>query len=148
MQFDEMTKQRADEHNSIDSAVQSHSFSNTSKLEKEWKNRIYDKLLKVMDLSLIDNLEPNEAKIQIREICQQLIQQESIPCNQATRHQIIKRIEALAIDPRPAGCEKLTGQEFYRIRQGNYRIVYSIQDDELTVWVVKISHRKDIYKRL
>lgn len=93
MQFDEMTKQRADEHNSIDSAVQSHSFSNTSKLEKEWKNRIYDKLLKVMDLSLIDNLEPNEARNQIREICQQLIQQESIPCNQATRHQIIKRIE-------------------------------------------------------
>jgi len=65
-----------------------------------------------------------------------------------TLQKIIKRIEALAIDPRPAGCEKLTGQEFYRIRQGNYRIVYSIQDDELTVWVVKISHRKDIYKRL
>ena len=61
---------------------------------------------------------------------------------------VIKRIEALAIDPRPVGCEKLTGQEFYRIRQGNYRIVYSIQDDELTVWVIKISHRKDIYKRL
>jgi mRNA interferase RelE/StbE len=61
---------------------------------------------------------------------------------------IIKRIESLAIDPRPVGCEKLTGQEFYRIRQGNYRIIYSIQDNELTIWVVKISHRKDIYKRL
>ena len=93
MQFDEMTKQRADEHTSTDSAVQGHSFTNTSKLEKEWKNRIYDKLLKVMDLSLIDNLEPSEARNQIREICQQLIQQESIPCNQATRHQIIKKIE-------------------------------------------------------
>ena len=65
-----------------------------------------------------------------------------------TLQKVIKRIEALAIDPRPVGCEKLTGQEFYRIRQGNYRIVYSIQDNELTVWVVKISHRKDIYKRL
>ena len=65
-----------------------------------------------------------------------------------TLKKVIKRVEALAIDPRPVGCEKLTGQEFYRIRQGNYRIVYSIQDDELTVWVVKISHRKDIYKRL
>ena len=61
---------------------------------------------------------------------------------------VIKRIEALAIDPRPLGCEKLTGQEFYRVRQGNYRIIYSVQDDELTVWVVKVSHRKDIYKRL
>ena len=46
---------------------------------------------------------------------------------------VIQRIESLAIDPRPVGCEKLTGQEFYRARQGNYRIVYSIQDDELTV---------------
>jgi mRNA interferase RelE/StbE len=61
---------------------------------------------------------------------------------------IIQRIESLAIDPRPIGCEKLTGQEFYRIRQGNYRIVYSIQADELTIWVVKIGHRKNIYKRL
>jgi mRNA interferase RelE/StbE len=61
---------------------------------------------------------------------------------------IIKRIESLAIDPRPIGCEKLTGQEFYRIRQGNYRIIYSIQDDELTICLVKIGHRKDIYKRL
>ncbi len=65
-----------------------------------------------------------------------------------TVQKVIKRIEALAIDPRPVGCEKLTGQEFYRVRQGNYRIIYSIQDDELTVWVVKVSHRKDIYKRL
>jgi len=65
-----------------------------------------------------------------------------------TVQKVIKRIEALAIDPRPVGCEKLTGQEFYRVRQGNYRIIYSIQDNELTVWVVKVSHRKDIYKRL
>jgi mRNA interferase RelE/StbE len=59
---------------------------------------------------------------------------------------ILKRIEGLAEDPRPAGCEKLTGQERYRLRQGRYRILYSIQDDELTVWVVKIGHRKDIYR--
>jgi len=58
---------------------------------------------------------------------------------------ILNRIEALAKDPRPHGCEKLTGQERYRLRQGRYRIVYSIQDDELTVWVVKVGHRKDIY---
>jgi mRNA interferase RelE/StbE len=59
---------------------------------------------------------------------------------------ILNRIKALAEDPRPFGCEKLTGQERYRLRQGNYRIVYSIQDDELTVWVVKVGHRKHIYR--
>lgn len=59
---------------------------------------------------------------------------------------ILKRIEGLAEDPRPAGCEKLTGRERYRLRQGRYRIVYSIRDDELTVWVVKVGHRKDIYR--
>lgn len=59
---------------------------------------------------------------------------------------ILKRIEALAEDPRPPGCEKLTGQQRYRLRQGRYRILYSIQDDELTVWVVKAGHRKDIYR--
>ncbi len=59
---------------------------------------------------------------------------------------ILKRIEELADNPRPSGCEKLTGQERYRLRQGRYRIVYSIQDDELTVWVVKVAPRKDIYR--
>jgi mRNA interferase RelE/StbE len=59
---------------------------------------------------------------------------------------ILKRIEGLAVNPRPWGCEKLTGQERYRLRQGRYHIAYSIQDDELTVWVVKVGHRKDIYR--
>ena len=59
---------------------------------------------------------------------------------------ILSRIESLSVDPRPKGCEKLTGQERYRLRQGRYRIVYSIQDDELTVWVVKVGHRKHIYR--
>jgi mRNA interferase RelE/StbE len=59
---------------------------------------------------------------------------------------ILERIEALAEDPRPPGCEKLTGQQRYRLRQGRYRILYSIQDDELTVWVVKAGHRKEIYR--
>ena len=59
---------------------------------------------------------------------------------------ILERIEALAEDPRPPGCEKLTGQQRYRLRQGRYRILYSIQDDELTIWVVKVGHRKDIYR--
>ena len=59
---------------------------------------------------------------------------------------ILERIEALSEDPRPKGCEKLTGQLRYRLRQGRYHILYSIQDDELTVWVVKVGHRKDIYR--
>ena len=59
---------------------------------------------------------------------------------------ILERIETLAEDPRPPGCEKLTGQQKYRLRQGRYRILYSIQDDELTVWVVKVGHRKDIHR--
>jgi len=59
---------------------------------------------------------------------------------------ILSRIEALAKEPRPHGQEKLSGQEKYRIRQGTYRIIYSIQDTELTVWVVKVGHRKDAYR--
>lgn len=59
---------------------------------------------------------------------------------------IILKIGDLADNPRPKGCEKLTGQERYRLRQGQYRIVYSVQDQELTVWVVKVGHRKDIYR--
>ncbi len=59
---------------------------------------------------------------------------------------ILSRIEALAHDPRPPGHEKLSGQERYRIRQGLYRIIYSIQDRELTVWVVKVGRRKDVYR--
>ena len=59
---------------------------------------------------------------------------------------ILDRIETLAENPRPPGCEKLTGQQRYQLRQGRYRILYSVQDDELTVWVVKVGHRKDIYR--
>jgi mRNA interferase RelE/StbE len=60
--------------------------------------------------------------------------------------QILLRIEALARDPRPPGHEKLSGQEKYRVRQGPYRIIYSIQDRELTVWVVKVGQRKEVYR--
>lgn len=69
---------------------------------------------------------------------------ESLPRKDLQR--IVERIGSLAKDPRPAGYEKLTGQERYRIRQGNYRVVYSIQDLELTVWVVKVAHRREVYR--
>ena len=59
---------------------------------------------------------------------------------------IVGAIRSLADDPRPHGVQKLSGQERYRVRQGNYRIVYSIQDEERTVWVVKVGHRRDVYR--
>ena len=59
---------------------------------------------------------------------------------------IISTINELADDPRPNGSIKLTSREQYRIRQGNYRILYSIKDDRLVIFVVKIAHRKDLYK--
>jgi mRNA interferase RelE/StbE len=59
---------------------------------------------------------------------------------------ILQRIRALADDPRLPGCEKLSGQERYRIRQGLYRIVYEVDDRVLIVLVVKVDHRRDVYR--
>ncbi len=59
---------------------------------------------------------------------------------------IAKIIGALANNPRPGGSEKLSGDDKYRIRKGPYRIVYSIHENELVIWVVKITHRKEVYR--
>ena len=59
---------------------------------------------------------------------------------------ILQRIRSLEDDPRPPGCEKLSGQERYRLRQGVYRIVYEIHDKVLVVLIVKIGHRRDVYR--
>ena len=59
---------------------------------------------------------------------------------------ILQRISALGEEPRPPGAEKFTGEERYRIRQGRYRNVYAIQDQELTVWLVKVGHRKGVQR--
>lgn len=69
---------------------------------------------------------------------------ESIP--KADVRRILKRIDALVCDPRPHGSTKLSGQEAYRIRQGNYRIVYVIEDARLIVTIVKVRHRRDVYE--
>jgi mRNA interferase RelE/StbE len=59
---------------------------------------------------------------------------------------ILRAVRGLTDDPRPGGCEKLSGQERYRVRQGRYRIVYEVGDRELVVVVVKVGHRKDVYR--
>ena len=70
---------------------------------------------------------------------------EAVP-SKKDRQQIVRRIENLADDPRPPGCQKLAGQNRYRIRRGVYRIIYAIDNEELLVYVVKLGHRKDVYR--
>ena len=65
---------------------------------------------------------------------------------QTDRIRIIQAIEKLAQNPRPVGSQKLSGQEKFRIRVGNYRVLYEIIDDELIIFVVKVAHRKDVYR--
>lgn len=62
------------------------------------------------------------------------------------RIRIIEKIRSLSSDPHPSGSKKLSGKEKYRIRQGNYRILYQVIDDALVINVVKVGHRRDIYK--
>jgi mRNA interferase RelE/StbE len=63
------------------------------------------------------------------------------------RQRIIQRISALSIEPRPPACEKLSGSAAkYRIRQGDYRIVYAIDDTAQIVEIVKVGHRRDVYR--
>jgi mRNA interferase RelE/StbE len=69
---------------------------------------------------------------------------EALPLGE--RRRIVERIGRLADEPRPRGCEKLVGGERYRVRQGDYRIVYSVEDAQLIVWIVKVGHRRDVYR--
>ena len=70
---------------------------------------------------------------------------EAIP-QKKERQRIIRCIGQLANNPRPPGSKKLSGNDKYRIRQGSFRIVYSIEETELIVVVVKAGHRKDVYR--
>ena len=59
---------------------------------------------------------------------------------------VVKRIQTLARNPRPPGSQKLSAQQCYRVRQGDYRIVYSIDDEDSLIDIVKIGHRREIYR--
>lgn len=62
------------------------------------------------------------------------------------RARIVGKIQALGEEYRPRACEKLTGSDRYRVRQGVFRIVYQVDDEASTVTVVKIGHRRDVYR--
>ncbi len=70
---------------------------------------------------------------------------EAIPTKK-DRQRVVSRIRSLATDPRPPGCQKLSGAEKYRVRQGRYRILYTIEDDRLIVFVVRVGDRRDVYR--
>jgi mRNA interferase RelE/StbE len=64
----------------------------------------------------------------------------------ATGRRVLARLAALAADPRPPGCIKLTNRDAWRIRVGDYRVIYEIDDPAQTVTVVTIRHRRDVYR--
>lgn len=68
-----------------------------------------------------------------------------IPAKQVLK--IVRSVENLAANPRPEGCTKLTGSKFaHRIRVGDYRVIYEIFDDQIIIEVVRVGHRKDVYR--
>ncbi len=62
------------------------------------------------------------------------------------RLRLVSRLRRLSTDPRPPGCEKLSGHDLYRIRQGDYRVLYSIEDQALVILVIKVGHRGAVYR--
>ena len=64
----------------------------------------------------------------------------------AQRRRVVTRIRGLAAEPRPHGSEKLSGEEKFRVRQGTYRVLYTIDDTKREVVVVRIAHRRDVYR--
>ncbi|HET9065520.1 MAG TPA: type II toxin-antitoxin system RelE/ParE family toxin [Gemmatimonadales bacterium] len=81
-------------------------------------------------------------KVQIKRSAAKEI--EALPAKD--RRRVVAKIRGLAREPRPVGSEKLSGEEKYRLRQGDYRILYEIVDDELIVTVVKVGNRRDVYR--
>lgn len=73
-------------------------------------------------------------------------EKEILAAPKADRHRILARIRKLSTNARPPGCEKLKGDVYYRIRQGDYRIIYSIDDANRSISIDKVGHRKDVYR--
>jgi len=71
-------------------------------------------------------------------------QLDKLPNNTAIR--IEDKMMELQHDPRPTGCKKLKGRDAYRIRIGDYRAIYEIQDNKLIVTVINFGHRRDVYQ--
>ena len=69
---------------------------------------------------------------------------EALPSKDCRR--VVARIHRLSSDPRPPGCERLTGDELYRVRQGNYRILHTIEDADSVVIVIRVGHRREVYR--
>lgn len=72
---------------------------------------------------------------------------EAIPTKK-DRRRLVRRITDLSKEPRPPGCQKLSGYDRYRVRHGRYRIIYEIRDNELVVIVIKVGHRREVYRGL
>ena len=67
--------------------------------------------------------------------------------SKSERRRIVEKIATLSADPRPHGCEKLAGyDDRYRLRRGNYRIVYMVDDARRELTVFRVGHRKDVYR--
>jgi len=67
--------------------------------------------------------------------------------DKATLTRLIEKVKSLATQPHPSGSEKLAGRpNLYRVRQGNYRVIYSVDDEARVIDVVKVGHRKDVYR--
>lgn len=65
----------------------------------------------------------------------------------ALRSRIAQRLESLSSNPRPAGSVKLAGRDAFRVRVGDYRVIYTIHDEQLIVLVIDIGHRREVYRR-
>ena len=66
----------------------------------------------------------------------------------ATRRRVVDKVRNLADDPRPPDCESVRGYPYFRVRVGDYRIVYDVQDDEVRVSIVLVGHRREIYQQM
>ncbi len=71
---------------------------------------------------------------------------ELLKLSRIDNRRIMSRIQSLGDNPRPPGCERLTGLDSYRIRQGDFRVIYTIDDERIIVEVIRVGHRSDVYR--